>query len=485
VNCFANGRRAFERPQDLFKFVLLAGVLATAVSATIGVVTLSLTGNASLSEFGAIWSTWWLGDAGGALIVAPFLVLLSTRPELPCGHTGRRVEPWLLGAAVVVIGWALFGGGTALSVQRYPIEFITLPVLVWAAVRSGPLGSAAVALAFSGFAIWGTMRGFGPFARDNQNESLLLVQAFMGVAAVTAMALAAAVLDRWRAGETIRAVEERLRLTEARERVERALAAAQAAQVTLISEKVARAEAEAAVAAREEFLSVAAHELRTPVAGLLGHTQLARRYMAREDAVDLDWLRARLETIERQVRRLGSLVDLLLDVATLQRGTLSIDPRENDLLLIVAGVVEQFRAVHPSVRLKVQARGPVLVHVDALRIEQVLTNLIDNAVKFGGDAKPTEIEVRCQANAVVVSVRDRGPGIPPDERQRVFERFHQAHLQRHYGGMGLGLYVSRELVELHGGTIAVEQPDGGGTRFVVCLPRVPAPDSVALATRLG
>jgi signal transduction histidine kinase len=207
--------------------------------------------------------------------------------------------------------------------------------------------------------------------------------------------------------------------------------------------------------------------------------------MAREDAVDLGWLRARLETIERQVRRLGSLVDLLLDVATLQRGTLSIDPHESDLLLIVAGVVEQFRAVHPSVRLKVKARGPVLVRVDALRIEQVLTNLIDNAVKFGGDAKPTEIEVHCDANAVMVSVRDRGPGIPPDERQRVFERFHQAHPQRHYGGMGLGLYVSRELVELHGGTIAVEEPDGGGTRFVVRLPRVLVPDPVALAATHG
>jgi signal transduction histidine kinase len=597
VSHFANGRRAFERPQDLFKFVLLAGVLATAVSATIGVVTLSLTGNATWSDFGTIWSTWWLGDAGGALIVAPLLVLLWTRPELPWGPSGRRVELGLLGAAAVIAGWAVFGGGTALSVQGYPIEFVTLPVLVWAAVRSGPLGSAAIALVFSGFAVWGTVQGFGPFARENPNQSLLLVQTFMGVAAVTAMALAAAVLDRWRAGETIRAVEERLRLTEARERVERALAtaqsiahlgsweldvrtgemtwsdelyrilgsspaevgasyeallhrvheddresinnavqetttrggsfeldcrfvrpdcevrnihsrgsriadpktgevrilatahdvtelrAAQAAQVTLIREQLARAEAEAAVAAREEFLSVAAHELRTPVAGLLGHTQLAQRHIEKEDPVDIGWVRERLETIERQVRRLGNLVDQLLDLATMQRGKLRIDLNESDLSVIVATVVEQFRAVHPSVHLVVKADEAVPVRVDALRIEQVLTNLIDNAVKFGGDTTRTDVEVRRDANAAVVSVRDRGPGIPPAERLRVFERFHQVDVQRHFGGMGLGLYVSREIVELHGGTIAVEEPEGGGTRFVVRLPR--AAETVALVTAHG
>jgi signal transduction histidine kinase len=600
VTRFANGTRAFERPQDLFKYVLLAGVLATASSATIGVVTLSVTGYATWSDFGAIWSTWWLGDAGGALIVAPLLVLLWTRPELPWGSPSeRRVELGLLGAAVVITGWAVFGGGTALSVSGYPIEFVTLPVLVWAAARSGPLGSAAIALVFSVFAVWGTLHGFGPFARENQNVSLLLVQTFMGVAAVTAMALAAAVLDRWRTGESLRAVEERLRLTDARERVERALSAAQAiahlgsweldvrtgeatwsdelyrilgltpaqlrpsydallgrvheddrenvnsavdetiihggsfeldcrfvrpdgevrsihsrgsakadgtsastrilatahdvtelriaqaAQVTLMREQVARAEAEAAIAAREEFLSVAAHELRTPVAGLLGHTQLAHRHIERHDAVDVAWLRARLETIERQVRRLGNLVDQLLDLATLQRGKLNIDLHESDLSLIVAGVVEQFRAVHPSVRLTVTAGVPVLVRVDALRIEQVLTNLIDNALKFGGNTKPTDVEVLCDANAAVVSVRDRGPGIPPGERQRVFERFHQAHIQRHFGGMGLGLYISREIVELHGGTIAAEEPEGGGTRFVVRLPRVEAPDTVAVATTHG
>lgn len=599
VTRFANGRHAFERPQDLFKYVLLAGLIATALSATIGVVTLSLTGYATWSEFAAIWSTWWLGDAGGALIVAPFLVLLWTRPEVPWGPSTRGAELGLLGAAAVITGWAVFGGGTALSVAGYPIEFVTLPVLVWAAARTGPLGSAAIALVLSAFAVWGTLHGFGPFARENPNESLLLVQTFMGVAAVTAMALAAAVLDRWRAGETIRAVEERLRLTEAREHVERALAAAQAiahlgswelavhtremtwsdelyrilgstpaqleasydallgrvheddresldnavremsigggsfdldcrvvrpdgevrnihsrgsaiadrtsaaarilatvhdvtelraaqaAQVTLIREQVARAEAEAAVTAREEFLSVAAHELRTPVAGLLGHAQLARRHAARQDAIDVAWVSARLETIERQARRLGNLVDQLLDLATLQRGKLRIDVHECDLSSIVAAVVEQFHAVHPSVRLMVEAGEPVLVCVDALRIGQVLSNLIDNALKFGGDTNPTEVEVLGDGNAAVVSVRDRGPGIPPAERQRVFERFHQAHVHRHFGGMGLGLYVSREIIELHGGTIAVEEPAGGGTRFVVRLPRVQTSDNVALARTHG
>jgi PAS domain S-box-containing protein len=214
INRFAHGCRAFERPQDLFKFVLFAALVGTAVSATIGVLSLSLTGYAAWSGFASIWLTWWLGDAAGALIVAPLIVLFWTRPELPGGPRRRRsLEAVLLTAVVLLTGWVVFGGDLWLSVERYPDAFIALPVLAWAALRFGPLGSASVAFVLSGIAVWGTLRGYGPFARDSQNESLLLLQSFMGVAAVTSMALAAAALDRWRAAETLRESEERFRAT--------------------------------------------------------------------------------------------------------------------------------------------------------------------------------------------------------------------------------------------------------------------------------
>jgi len=213
ANRFANGRRAFERPQHVFKFVL-AALVGTAVSATIGVLSLTLTGYAAWSGAAPIWLTWWLGDAAGALIVAPLVILLWTRPELPWGPRPRRsLEAILLAAALVLTGWVVFGGDLWFSAERYPIAFVTLPVLAWAAVRFGPLGSVSATFVMSGIAVWGTLLGYGPFARSDENESLLLLQSFMGVAAVTSMAFAAAVLDEWRAGETLRDSEERFRAT--------------------------------------------------------------------------------------------------------------------------------------------------------------------------------------------------------------------------------------------------------------------------------
>jgi PAS domain S-box-containing protein len=213
ANRFANGPRAFERPQHVFKFVL-AALVGTAVSATIGVLSLTLSGYAAWSGFAPIWVTWWLGDAAGALTVAPLVILLWTRPELPWGPRPRRsLEAILLTAALLLTGWVVFGGDFWLSAERYPIAFVTLPAMTWAAVRFGPLGSVSATFVLSVIAVWGTLQGYGSFARGDENESLLLLQSFMGVAAVTSMALAAAVLDQWRAGETLRDSEQRFRAT--------------------------------------------------------------------------------------------------------------------------------------------------------------------------------------------------------------------------------------------------------------------------------
>src|SRR3989441_7379252 len=177
VNRFANGRRAFERPLDVVKFALLAAVASTAVSATVGVTSLALTGSASWSDFGAIWLTWWLGDAGGALILAPALVLWANEPRV---RWSSREELEAIGAlaALVLSGFLVFGGLEPLTREHYPQQFLVFPVLVWVAFRFGPREAATAIVVLSAIAIWGTLQQYGPFGGRPQNEALLLLQAF-------------------------------------------------------------------------------------------------------------------------------------------------------------------------------------------------------------------------------------------------------------------------------------------------------------------
>src|SRR2546425_6184030 len=169
VNRFAHGAHAFDRPLDVFKFVALAALASTTVSPLFGVISLALAGYADWAEYGRIWLTWWLGDAGGALIVAPVLLLwgldTSVRWTLP-----QVKEVGLLLVVLVLVGLAGFGGVLPITVETYPLCFLCIPILAWTAFRFGPRETATAMLLLSGIAIWGTLSGFGPFARETQNE---------------------------------------------------------------------------------------------------------------------------------------------------------------------------------------------------------------------------------------------------------------------------------------------------------------------------
>ena len=203
VDAFAGGRAAFQRARDFFRFALLAAVVSTMVSATCGVTSLALGGYADWSRYGPVWVTWWLGDAAGDLVVAPFALLWSTNPRLRW-RPRRALEAALLLLSLVLAGAFVFGRLFPAQVKSYPLEFVCAPILIWAAFRFGPREVATAVVILSGIAIWGTLHGFGPFARSAPNESLLLLQAFMGVTALTSLAMAAVVSER-------RAAERRLR----------------------------------------------------------------------------------------------------------------------------------------------------------------------------------------------------------------------------------------------------------------------------------
>lgn len=197
VNRFAHGYKAFSRAQNIFKFAVLAGLVSTVISATLGVTSLCLGGLARWSEFGPIWSTWWLGDAGGALVVAPLLVLWLRNPHPHLRWTGAQfAEAVALLIGILLIGQNVFGGLFSASTNNYPLEFLCIPFLIWAAFRFSPRETATAAFLIAAIAIAGTLSGFGPFARGTKNESLILLQVYVGISAVTGLALAALVSER-------------------------------------------------------------------------------------------------------------------------------------------------------------------------------------------------------------------------------------------------------------------------------------------------
>jgi signal transduction histidine kinase len=236
-------------------------------------------------------------------------------------------------------------------------------------------------------------------------------------------------------------------------------------------EREARLAAEAAARVRDEFLSVAAHELKTPLTGLRASAQIIARRLKRGDLEAPTWLSDGLRTIEQQSDRLTRLIGQLLDVSRLDQDKTAVDRSETDLAALAERLVVVFRARTKQHAIELSADPHLVATVDPVGIEQVMSNLLDNAIKYSPDGGQIDVEVQ-QANAeqVRLAVRDRGIGIPPEKRGAIFERFYQAHAEDHRSGLGLGLYISRQIVALHDGEIKAEFPSDGGTRFVVLLP---------------
>lgn len=201
VNRFAHGRKVFEREQDILRFALLAGMGSTMVAATFGATSLALGRIADWRNFGPIWLSWWLGDMTGNLVVAPLAVLWSTRSLT--GWRPRDSEAAILLLCLLLIGVTVFGGLLPLSLTLYPL-FFCIPFLLWAAFRFTQRQAATATAMLSTIAIWGTLRGFGPFVRSSPLDSLLLLQAFTGFMSVMTLAMAALVAERRRIEEDLR-----------------------------------------------------------------------------------------------------------------------------------------------------------------------------------------------------------------------------------------------------------------------------------------
>jgi signal transduction histidine kinase len=424
---------ALERMRDVLALVGLAGLAVPLVSAAVGVTSLWIGGLVKPAELAVTLRSWWIGDALGVLVVTPVLLTWLQR-QLLVPAAPPRAPRLLERAALVVVAAALalllFGFPTGPG-QPFRQPFILFPLVVWAAVRMRVRAVTAMVLFLSGAAVAGTALGHGPFARDRLAEGLAALQVFTAMLALGGLVLGALVAERIRA--------------------EQALAEA--------------------VRVRDEFVSVASHELRTPLSVLsLDLERLAKVVEGLPDANDspVAGKGDRLRRSLRQVGRLNFLVENLLGASSIAHGRLRMQPKGCDLSALAGEVVTSFagdpaRGERP---IDLQVPGPIPGQWDPQLVEQAITNLISNAVKYG-QGQPVTVNVRADGDRARVEVVDRGIGIQAQDLERIF------------GGLGLGLYITRQIAEVHGGRVLVSSTPGKGSTFVLELPRVKAPDAPA------
>jgi signal transduction histidine kinase/CheY-like chemotaxis protein len=449
VNRFASGSHAFERPQDVFKFAL-AAILSTTVSPAIGATSLAFGGFVQWSHYAPVWLTWWLGDASGDLVVAPFLLLWSL-PSRRNWNRAQAIEVAILLLLLIVLAEMVFGGWFPISARNYPISFICGPIVIWTAFRFTPRETATGIFVLSAIAIWGTLHGFGPLILETKNQSLLMLQSWTAALTITAMAIAAAIAERNRAQAAIEQQKD---------------------------------EVEAANRTKDNFLAMLSHELRTPLTPVL----------AAIDTLEVDGERTpeaknSLSMIRRNVELESQLIDDLLDLTRIAKDKLQLRFGPLDAHEIINNVVEIFRpeAQARNLTMHVNLRGGAH-HIcgDAAKFQQIVWNLLKNAIKFTADNGEITISTtNPEPQTLTIAVHDTGIGIEPEVMNRIFDPFEQGEhaFQRRYGGLGLGLAISKSLAQAHGGTLEArsEGRDHGST-FILRMKTVPAPPRITKLT---
>lgn len=438
-----------DRPQDVVRFALAAGLAATALGATTGALNLCLGGVAPWSAFPTVWLTWWLGDAIGAIAVTPALISW-TGPLARKRHPRQMAEAVLLLALVFVVSMAIFWDWLPAGRQNYPLAYVPIPFLILAVFRFGQHGATTGILVLLAIAVWGTAQGYGPFAGRDPMVSLVLLQAFIAVAALSTMLFAAVIAQQQHAERALaRTNEELRRANEHMKGVDRL---------------------------KDHLLSGFSHEIKTPISLLMAYAELLHEKYPEEPL---------LEGIQDGSRRLTEHLNRILDYSALLSGSLHLYLTE----VAPAELVKHVQALMgPALQLaglrlrtEVQPDTPP-IPADSRRVMQIVLELLENARKFTPPGGTVTIRVEPAGSEVRFQVCDTGKGFAEQELARIWEVFTQIETgdAARKGGLGLGLTIVKLLTDLHGGRVEAQSEVGTGSCFSVYLPSEPraaAPDA--------
>ena len=413
--------------------ILIAAVLSAAISATLTMAAFFLAGSTAGSLSSSMWFTHWVGDMLGVMLFTPFILKWCTRPL--SGRSAKlRIEKYATVAAVSITSFLIFW----MPQTHFAYYFVFMP-LMWAALRTGLRGTSLSLVCFATIAVFGSALGYGPFV----DQGLLLMIFIVTTGAL--LYIVSGVVESRKLG--FRVLEGHV------DDLERALH-------QMSSEDVAKT----------KFLSVLAHELRNPLAAVLSSVELLK-ISGGQNADTAE----HLETIDQQVNVMAGLLDDLLDISrishdklVLKRETVSL----NDVIdrSVRAAQAMVFRRGHTlSVSKSPQ---DILLDADPIRLEQIFLNLLSNATKYTEPHGSIKVSTGVEGSTAVIRVRDTGVGIPRHLLARIFEPYYQVERGEVLSeGLGVGLSLSRQLVQMHGGTIeAISEGEHQGSEFIVRLP---------------
>lgn len=412
-------QHALQRLQDVSSFVL-ASIVIPMAPACFGAMELHAIGRAPDLVLG--WTTWWLSSMTGIIVVTTPILVAHARMGIP--HARWR-EVGVCAVTLLACNTLVFLLPTGAPMAPPVLSYLLFPILIWIAVRFGQRGVVPAIVVTAVLAIAGTTMAHGPFASGTRHTSLLGLQMFLAVVFVTLLILGAVIDERQRA----------IRL-------------------------------------RDEFLAIASHELRTPLQALLTASQLLQRATNTADATALlQMMPRKVGIIGRQATSLGRLVDDLLDVSRLRANQLVLQRTPMDLAAVTRAVVSEQEEAAQAVgcAVEVSCAGPVTGLWDERRVWQVVTNLLSNAIKYGQHGRVC-IRIETQAGAGRLVIEDHGIGIEAQDLERIFGRFERV-ADASYSGLGLGLYISQQIVRAHGGQIEVSSQPRRGSVFTVTLPQ--------------
>ena len=443
INRWSSGCNTFSTPNSVAKFALICFVIATPISASIGLTSLATAGYIEWTNFADAWVTWWLGDVAGALVIAPVIVLWASS-QYHAFNRNEFLETVGVLATAAAVGLIAFSPLIEQTPSRDPLGFLAILPMLWAALRRGPRDTATVALVLAGITIWGTLTGGGPFTTADLNVSFLLVLMFLISITVPSLLLSADVDVRKKAEESLRR-----------------------AQIDLERKVAERTqELELANAAKSRFLAMASHDLRQPLHALgLFVAQLRTPLKSGE----------RTKTIERvdaTRKEMDEMFNSLLDISRLDAGILTPKITEFPIARLLQKIETRFDQAtrEKGLRLRVR-RSDAWVRSDAMLLERILLNLVSNAVRYTLRGR---IIVGCRRRGEMlrIEVWDSGPGIPEDQKQNIFGEFFQltAPDQNRYGGLGLGLAIVDRLRLLLNHQIDLASTVGRGSRFAILVP---------------